>query len=338
MSLLDGERYYHRIPGLLIGKRLSNAGIHININKFIDIVPDLMEKIERDFGCLEVSHRRSNFIFCMEELISLLKDVYARTLESEGVKLLRCINDGKQITYALKNMKPFITDVLSLSVEMQKAQNLEKQKRTESLGKREVLSGRAKNVATVGSLINGGEYGKAQTVTSELVEYIPSENDLSKLLELINGENYEEAKKTITGLISKYEDFVTKLENVDMSKKILAVDDMPEILSFVNNALKNHYKVIAVSSGKTALKVIETQKPDLFILDIDMPEMNGHELAEKIRAIPAHAKTPLVFLTGNATREHVTKAMAVGCNDFLIKPVSHEYLLTKAEKFLSDTN
>jgi DNA-binding response OmpR family regulator len=111
---------------------------------------------------------------------------------------------------------------------------------------------------------------------------------------------------------------------------------MPEILSFVNNALKNHYQVICVPSGKAALEALNMQKPDLFILDIDMPEMDGFALAKKIRATTEHRKTPLIFLTGVATREHITNATIVGSDDFLVKPVSHEYLLTKVGMFLGD--
>ena len=109
---------------------------------------------------------------------------------------------------------------------------------------------------------------------------------------------------------------------------------MPEMLSFVNNALKNNYKIIAVPSAKAALNVIKTQKPDLFLLDIDMPEMDGFELAGIIRSTEEFEKTPLVFLTGNSTRDHITVAMALNCNDFIVKPTTYEYLRTTVGKYL----
>jgi two-component system sensor histidine kinase/response regulator len=111
---------------------------------------------------------------------------------------------------------------------------------------------------------------------------------------------------------------------------------MPEILSFVNNALKEFYKIIAVPDGATALEVIAQQKPNLFLFDIDMPDMDGFELAERIKAMPEHANTPLIFLTGNSSREYISKATSLGCNDFLVKPVSHEHLLTKVGKYLNE--
>jgi len=335
MKLFEGERYYHRIPGLLIGRKLNNPQINISINAFIDVIPELIEKLEGNFANINKPNRKNNCMYNLEMLHSLLQGVYARRLETEAMKLLRYVKDENQLPYVLKNMKPFISEVLSLSIEMQKAQLFEKEKLEESLSKIEVLSNITKNINTIGSLINNGEYGKAKTIIMELAEFIPSEKKFVKLLDLIKQQNYEEAERTINILMLKYEESLKKLEEVDMSKIIMAVDDMPEILSFVNNALKNHFKVIAVPGGKAALKAIEMQKPDLFILDIDMPEMNGYELAEKIRSNPGHVKTPLIFLTGNSKREHITKAMAVGCNDFIVKPASHEILLTKAEKFLN---
>jgi CheY-like chemotaxis protein len=123
---------------------------------------------------------------------------------------------------------------------------------------------------------------------------------------------------------------------VDLSKTILAVDDMPEILSFVNNALKSRYKIIAVPGGKMAIKVLEAQKPDLFLFDIEMPEMNGIELAKIAREKYNHKNTPLIYLTGKATRDYLQKAMQVGCNDFIVKPASHDVLMTKVGKYLVD--
>jgi len=113
------------------------------------------------------------------------------------------------------------------------------------------------------------------------------------------------------------------------------VDDSPEILSFISNILKDHYRIFCVANGKTALKVMEAQNPDLFILDIDMPEMDGYELAGIIRADAGHALTPLIFLTGNSTREHVLKAIQAGANDFLVKPATREVLLTMIGKYVS---
>jgi CheY-like chemotaxis protein len=66
-----------------------------------------------------------------------------------------------------------------------------------------------------------------------------------------------------------------------------------------------------------------------------MPEMDGYMLAKIIRDNPEHANTPILFLTGNATREHVTRAIEAGCKDFIIKPAKPEVLLAKVNKFIN---
>ncbi|MCL2610465.1 MAG: response regulator [Defluviitaleaceae bacterium] len=336
MELFDGSKYYHKIPGLWVPKTSSYNQIHTGINLFIDTIPNLTQTIEDNFVNFNKHHdQQAKFVRNMEMMRVLLKDVHARGLESEAGRILLFANQNHKIDLLQKMMKPFITDVLSLSVAMQKAQNSEKGEKEEALGEIEINANMLKNISAISNLFEDTEYGKAQTMIIDLVEYDPAETAFASLLGLTVAKKYVEAKVALATLKEKYNEAVIQLAGVDLSKKILAVDDMPEILSFVNNALRNNYKVIAVPSGKAALKVLESQKPDLFILDIDMPEMNGYELAERIRNMSDYAKTPLVFLTGNSTREHITKAMQVGCDDFIVKPASHEYLLTKVGKFLN---
>jgi PleD family two-component response regulator len=117
-------------------------------------------------------------------------------------------------------------------------------------------------------------------------------------------------------------------------KMILSVDDMPEILSGVKAALKYHYKVFGVTSAVDAMTFLKNHKPDLFILDIDMPFIDGYDTASFIRKDENHAKTPIIFLTSNATRDHVIKAVESGGNDYIVKPINHSVLLKKVRKYL----
>jgi len=340
MTMYDGARYYHGIPGLLIPKKTDKAfqQIHADINNFIDAVPGMIEAIEGNFANLGIEKRRAFFKKNMELLLSLLRNVYARGLEADAMRLLRYIENDYTMDQAVKLIPSFVMDALSLSVAMQKAQNVEEEDKEEAVSEIEFHANIAKSLSAVRNLIDDGEHEKAQRMTTELVVYNPTYDAFVKLLHLITQEKYNEAIIVIEPLLEKHMEAITQLAGTDLSKKILAVDDMPEILSFVNNALKSHYRVIAVPSGKAALKVLEMQTPDLFILDIDMPEMDGFELARIIRGKAEYALTPLLFLTGNSTREHITNAMAVGCNDFIVKPANHEYLLTKVGKYLHSDN
>ena len=117
-------------------------------------------------------------------------------------------------------------------------------------------------------------------------------------------------------------------------KNILAVDDDPVILNILKKVIVGEkYEFSGTASGKTALQYLETHTPpDLVILDIEMPEMNGYELAETI--IGKDNTIPIIFLTSNATREHILKAMQTGAIDFLVKPVNEELILVKLDKYL----
>ena len=114
---------------------------------------------------------------------------------------------------------------------------------------------------------------------------------------------------------------------------ILAVDDNAFFLDILKKALQNTgYRLTCVNSGIAALKFLEIHTPDLFILDIEMPEMDGYELARKIRACGKNA--PILFLTGNATIEYVAKSIKAGAADFIVKPITQKQVLERIAKFI----
>jgi len=116
-------------------------------------------------------------------------------------------------------------------------------------------------------------------------------------------------------------------------KIILAVDDASISLSMLKKVLQDFpYQLTCVNSGEEALRYLKTHQPDLFILDIEMPRMNGYELAEKIRA--SGQKAPIIFLTGNATKRNVIKAIESGGSDFIVKPINNKYFAYKIRQFL----
>jgi CheY-like chemotaxis protein len=233
---------------------------------------------------------------------------------------------------AHKLLKPFISALLSLSIEMQKAQNLSHEENIVS--EAETHADMANNLSAAGDLIVDNEYEKAQHFIEEMGES-NSPDMFMNILNLLSDKKYEEAADLVNALREKHVESISRLTETDLSKKVLAVDDRPEILSFVTGTLKNHYKVYGATSGEKALKVLEAQKCDLFILDIDMPGMNGYELAETLRKSDDYAKTPIIFLTGNSSRDRIMKAIEVGGNDFIVKPANYETLLAKASKFLN---
>jgi len=116
-------------------------------------------------------------------------------------------------------------------------------------------------------------------------------------------------------------------------KIILAVDDTPFFLTTLKKILQDtDYKLLCLTSGSDALKALEKHHPDLVLLDIEMPEMNGYELAAQIRK--RGEKALIVFLTGNAKKENVVRAVEAGAADFIVKPVNKGEVLAKIERYI----
>jgi CheY-like chemotaxis protein len=121
--------------------------------------------------------------------------------------------------------------------------------------------------------------------------------------------------------------------SLNMVKTILAVDDDSFCLDTLKNALADvTLNVICSTNGGTVLNMLRKYKPDLFILDIDMPGMDGLELAEKLRSL-GHNQ-PIVFITGNADKNYVLKAINAGGADFIVKPINPQNVMGRIKKFL----
>jgi DNA-binding response OmpR family regulator len=102
---------------------------------------------------------------------------------------------------------------------------------------------------------------------------------------------------------------------------ILAVDDEAPVLRSVKRVLeKAGFTVITANSGQEALDMIAKQKPDLVVLDIIMPDMDGLEVCRRIRADPFTAKLPIMFLTAKGRPSDVAQGLDAGGDDFLTKP------------------
>jgi CheY-like chemotaxis protein len=116
-------------------------------------------------------------------------------------------------------------------------------------------------------------------------------------------------------------------------KIILAVDDTAFFLTVLKTTLQHsEYKLVCVRSGEDALKFLEKTDPNLLLLDIEMPDMDGYKLAAAIRN-NGH-KAPIIFLTGNAKKEAVTKALAAGAADFIVKPINKKVFLEKIARYI----
>jgi DNA-binding response OmpR family regulator len=121
-----------------------------------------------------------------------------------------------------------------------------------------------------------------------------------------------------------------------MSKrKILLVDDSNTVLMMVTMALSaSGYAVVTAHDGAEGLAMAISEQPDLILLDIVMPKMNGIEACRLIRAHAATASIPIIMVTTRSEAVNVETCFANGCNDYVNKPINKSELLTKVRSLL----
>src|SRR5439155_12387509 len=116
------------------------------------------------------------------------------------------------------------------------------------------------------------------------------------------------------------------------SAKILVVDDTPHNVKLLADLLTvKRYVVVTASSGAQALEKIETEQPDLVLLDVVMPEMSGYEVCRKIRGNPATAMLSVVMVTALDPEHERVKGIEAGADDFLTKPINQPELLARVK-------
>ena len=120
-----------------------------------------------------------------------------------------------------------------------------------------------------------------------------------------------------------------------MSHKILAVDDHPETLDIVVITLKQYgYQVVSTNSAKEGLKLAEVEKPDLILLDVNMPEMDGLEVCRRLRANDDLVSTPIIMFTAEDEPYQKLAGFDAGADDYLTKPTDPEEMIARIEGIL----
>ncbi|MFN3534630.1 MAG: PleD family two-component system response regulator, partial [Desulfatiglandales bacterium] len=120
-----------------------------------------------------------------------------------------------------------------------------------------------------------------------------------------------------------------------MTLKILTVDDSKTIRTIVKKAFSPYdCEVFEAENGVEGLSVASKIKPDLVVLDLTMPVMNGVEMLEKMKADPTLKAIPVIMLTAESGRDNVLRIVKLGVNDYIVKPFKGEQLIQRAEKIL----
>jgi len=125
---------------------------------------------------------------------------------------------------------------------------------------------------------------------------------------------------------------------MDTNQNILIVDDERFYINVLVELLKDKYKLYIAKSGEQALKRISNNPPDLILLDIMMPEMDGYQTCQKIKQTPEWHDIPIIFLTGKTDQESEAKAFEYGAVDFINKPIVSATVLARIKTHLSLLN
>lgn len=116
---------------------------------------------------------------------------------------------------------------------------------------------------------------------------------------------------------------MTLSPNNDDRPRILIVDDERININILNSLLKTDYKIMAATSGEQALKAAVDSLPDLILLDILMPGMDGHQVCRKLKSNPATHAIPIIFITAMGDAENETMGFALGAVDYISKPFNN---------------
>src|SRR5688572_32537928 len=120
-----------------------------------------------------------------------------------------------------------------------------------------------------------------------------------------------------------------------MSARVLVVDDIAANVRLLEAKLAAEYfEVMTASSGKEALALIEKQTPDIVLLDVMMPEMDGFEVCKRIKANPATAHIPVVMVTALTDSADRIKGLEAGADDFLSKPLNDTALMARVRSLV----
>src|SRR5690349_2977118 len=131
-------------------------------------------------------------------------------------------------------------------------------------------------------------------------------------------------------VITRVDGLLTSVDEIDASpsafqravmQKILVIEDTPDVRELITDTLRfNGFDTVAAADGEAGIQAALTHLPDLILCDVQMPRKDGFEVLADLRARPATATIPFVFLTGQSDKSHMRLGMNLGADDFLAKP------------------
>ena len=123
-----------------------------------------------------------------------------------------------------------------------------------------------------------------------------------------------------------------------MTKRILVVEDQPDNLQILRDLLTSEgYQIIEAQDGEEGIRAAAAERPDLILMDIQLPRLDGYEATRRIKADPALRAIPIIVVTSYSLSGDEAKARAAGCDDFVPKPYSRRQLMAKIRGYLPNS-
>jgi len=124
-----------------------------------------------------------------------------------------------------------------------------------------------------------------------------------------------------------------------MTKEVLIVDDEPNVVVSLQFLMEQQgYRVLVAERGEDALDLIYQYKPDLVLLDIMLPGIDGYEVCEIVRLNPDYRNIKIIFITARGREEEIAKGMSLGADAYITKPFSNVELVAQVNALLNETS
>lgn len=117
-------------------------------------------------------------------------------------------------------------------------------------------------------------------------------------------------------------------------KKVLVVEDVDFNRELIVQLLEDKYEVIEAVNGQQGVELAERERPELILMDLSLPVMDGWEATRRLKANADLRAIPVIALTAHAMKGDKEKALAAGCDDYLVKPLDEDELMARIAKYL----
>ncbi|MCL2035206.1 MAG: response regulator [Oscillospiraceae bacterium] len=269
-----------------------------------------------------------NFSISAHRMKSLLAVVGAIRL-SELASNLEAASKNSEADYCMNNYPDFHKDLLALHGRLSALLPENRAQKPKETGSVEILR---ENVQKAMAAIRNYDVDAAKDAVDTALRFDFGERNNSALNAALNALlelNFDTAAESL----NKIEKSKTA-KGKRREKTIFVVDDSDTNLSMAKEVLKEHYKVRTLPSAGKMFSLIEKIKPDLILLDIEMPEMDGFEALSRLKAVDAYADIPVIFLTSMTDASVEARGFQLGVVDFITKPFSAPVLLNRIKSHL----